>query len=387
MRHARRLERDRRFADWKRERRGATLVIVAICCVVILGFAGVGVDFARAYAFRTQVKTVADAAAMAGAVQMLKPGGTAAGAPDTAAVNYAPRNRVEGGATALVTDADVEAVEWDFNSRTVVEPSLGNDYTHPRANAIRVTARYNVATTFGRALNILQIPLRERTVAAIGGVGSQDCLKPFAVSYQTIIDLLNSRYPLATPRTVDDALSQTDINHLKADTSQTVTLLNSSQNQVTSGNIGEVKTWSDGWDPTDVNGGPYQEAITTSQCPNLVVGPGTWLESVPSAGVGATAKALKEYCDSHGGTSGNQNKFTCTKNPRVKLAMWDQHNGLNGDNLKYRVKIVGVFAITAFTKGNGQDTPDQVKGFFVDTPSTGTFTGAPGMTTKPAIVL
>ena len=53
-----------------RNRRGATLVLVAMLGVVLFMFVGIAIDFGRMYAFKSQLQTRADAAAMAGIVDV-----------------------------------------------------------------------------------------------------------------------------------------------------------------------------------------------------------------------------------------------------------------------------------------------------------------------------
>ena len=389
--------RNRRFRDWKRDRRGATLIIVAICCIVMLGFVGVGVDFARAYAFRTKVKTVADAAAMAGAIELAKSTRANAG---QVALQYAPRNTVEGARTATVTAADVQAVTWDFNSRTVTA-RFGNNFTAAAVNAVEVTARYSASTTFGQVFNVQQIPIVERTVAALGGVGTQDCLRPWAVSYQT---LLNQRFPPSGPSGgTGYNLTPDDVSWL-TNNSQPISLLQGNQNPVTPGNIAQVVTWQDAAGNGNV---AYRNAILGNiPCSQMLpIGPGTWLNTDPGGGYGQTAGAIEDFCRANGGIQrigGNGNNsggFSCRTPPAVKLAMWDQNNGLSGNNLQYRVKYTGVFKITGFQpgrnngggSGNGACGPasdlDQICGTFSTMATNGAFTGSTGMTQKPAIVL
>jgi hypothetical protein len=132
-------------------------------------------------------------------------------APELAALAETPLNRIEGGGAAQVGDADVDAVQWDFATRTVTA-SFGNEYTAANANAIRVVGRYPANYTFGRVFGATVSTLVDTTVAALGGVGVQDCLKPWAVSYQT---LLQSLFPAgAVPDPATYNLTPDDIARL-----------------------------------------------------------------------------------------------------------------------------------------------------------------------------
>lgn len=372
-------------------RKGATLVLVAMLMVVLTGFVGVGVDFARAYAFKTQLKTVTDAAALAGVVEMVG-GNTDATQPQDTALAYVPLNTIEGIQPALSGPDSVDAVAWDFDKRGIdstkgVYGSLGDDYDHPDANALRVVARYTMSTTFGQIFGVTNWTLVDTTIAALGSVGPQDCLKPWAVSYTT---LLQSLFPNGLPpEGVNYNLKPEDVAALTTNQSP-VTLLQGSGNPTTPGNIAQVVTYEPEWPAQvpDANGSPYAKAIKTSTCPNMVIGPGTWLETDPGAGSGQTGGPLKDFCTTHGGVTAQGQNFTCNDPPKIKLAMWDINNGLSGNNLEYRVKYVGVFAVTGFQKATGQPgtNPDQVFGYFSSMAADGGFTGGVGPTFKGAIV-
>jgi len=390
-------------------RKGATLVLVAMLLVVLTGFVGVGVDFARAYAFKTQLKTVTDASAMAGAIEMVQ-GNTASDAPQTAALGYVPLNTIEGIQTAYSADSNVDAVAWDFTKRGIdsskgVNGSLDDAYDNPEANAIRVAARYTMSTTFGRIFGVTNWTLVDTTIAALGGVGDQECLQPWAVKYQRIVDLLNEKFPPAT-RAVSDPLTQADITNLtNLGAGGEITLLNDNNTQNTAGNILQVKTWTPDWEPPSGKG-KYQAAIAGPDCANLTIGPGSWLETDPGAGEGQTKSAIDDLCKNQGGTASKSNgtdsigKYTdyeCSVDPGVKLAMWNCINsdptcgypggtGDTGANAKYRVNEIAVFKVSKMRLYTGKDGTYQVSGYFSSMPAEGGFAGGAGMVFKGAIV-
>jgi hypothetical protein len=342
---------------------------------------GVGVDFARMYAFKTQLKTVTDASAMAGAIELMR-GHRAGMAPEDSALFQVPLNNIEAIGTAEVLDADVDAVEWDFATRDVVN-DFNNDYTIATANAVRVVGRYTANFTFGRVFGLPSVTLVDTTVAALGGVGSQDCLKPFGVGYESMLRALyGGNLP---PDGLGHTLTPDDIADLASDTlGNTVTLLNDTQDKTRVGNIAQVTTWSPTWPGTIPGGGSaYGKAVKSQTCTDKIIAPGDWIDGDPGAGQGQTENPLEEFCNNNGGTTKITRGFTCNDNPRVKLVMWDQAVA-NGTNARYRVKYVGVFAITQFQKQ--PSGPPQVSGFFTAMSSDGAFTGATGTTFKGAIV-
>jgi Flp pilus assembly protein TadG len=345
-----------------RGRKGATLVLVAILMTVLVGFTGIGIDAARLYVMRAQLQTTADAAAIAAIVEVNDKRPTNATA---VAVSYAPKNLVERN-TPSIAAGGVEPGTWDYSTNSFTP--LGS-WTDPALAAVRVTATYPGAYTFARVFGVTTKTVTARAVAAVGFVSTTTCLKPWAVSYQTMLDVL---YPPAGTKNPTYNLTAQDIQTLTGMSSPAnlITLLNGTTNQLTSGNIAQVQT-NTPWNGNNA----YRDAITS--CSNMPIGPGTILHGDPGAGSGQTANALKALCGVQG--SGN-NPFPC--NVQVKLAMWDQNNGLTGSNLTVRVKYVGVFTVTQFTPGQGPgNPPDQIKGYFNTMASSGAFSANPGPVT------
>ena len=320
-----------------RNRRGATLVLVAILMTVLIGFSGIAIDASRLYVMRAQLQTTADAAAIAGIVEVNNERPTNA---TTIALQYVPKNLVEQTA-ATVNAADVEPGYWNF-ATNVFTPLAS--WTDPAVGAVRVTARYPGAYTFARIFGATGQTVTARAVGAIGYVSTSDCLRPFAVSYQTLVDKL---YPPAGTKNSSYSLTPQDIETLAAMSypNNAITLLQGNANPLANGNIAQVQV-NNPWNGNNA----YRDAITG--CSNLDIGPGTILHGDPGNGGGQTKNSLKAFCDANGGTtSQGAQTFSCNGQPKVKLAMWDQTNGASGANLTVRVKYVGVFAITRFSGG------------------------------------
>lgn len=340
-----------------RNRRGATLVLVAILMTVLISFAGIAIDASRLYVMRAQLQTTADASAIAGIVEVKNKRPTQA---TTLALQYAPKNTVERQAATL-NAADVEPGSWNFTTNSFTPLA---SWTDPAVGAVRVTARYPGAYTFASVFGVTSQTVSARAVGAVGYVSTSDCLKPWAVSYQTLLDAL---YKPAGSKSTNYNLSPQDIQTLSGMTypASAVTLLNNTNNQLTAGNIGQVKVGN----PWNGNAA-YKNAITG--CANMEIGPGTILSGDPGAGSGQTKNALKQFC----GVNGNPNNFTCPGSPKVKLAIWDQNNGAPGANLRVRVKYVGVFAVVSFQSGGGGGA-DQITGYFTAMAATGSFSATP----------
>ena len=348
-----------------RSRKGATLVLIAILMTVLVGFTGIAIDASRLYVMRAQLQTVADATAIAAIVEVNNKRPTNA---TTVALQYVPTNLVER-RSATVNAADVEPGSWNFATNTFTPLA---SWTDPAVGAVRVTARYPGAYTFARVFGGTGQTVSARAVGALGYVSTSDCIKPFAVSYQTLLNIL---YPPAGTKNPSYNLTPQDIQTLSAMSypADSISLLQGTSNTVTNGNIAQVQV-SNPWNGNNA----YTNAITGT-CPNIDIGPGTILNGDPGNGGGQTKTALKTFCDANGGTtSQGAQAFSCNAHPKVKLVLWDQNNGLNGANLRVRVKYVGVFSITSFKGGAGTT---QVSGYFSTMATTGGFTGTPNPTT------
>jgi hypothetical protein len=343
-------------------RKGATLVLVAILMTVMIGFAGIAIDASRMYVMRSQLQNAADASAVAGIVEVKDKRPTNA---TTVARAYAALNLVERVAPTVAA-SDVEPGTWNFTTN-VFTPLAS--WTDPTLGAVRVTAHYPALYTFARIFGNTGQPVQARAIGAVGFVSTTDCLKPWAVSYQT---LLNALYPPAGTKNTNYNLTAQDIQTLSGMTypANSITLLNGTTNQLTPGNIAQVQVG------TPWNGNASYKAAIDGACPNLDIGPGTILSGDPGAGGGQTAQALQNLC----GVKGNPQTFSCP-GIKVKLAIWDQNNGLTGANLTVRVKYVGVFGINQFTAGSGKNGVDQITGYFSTMATDGSFSATPGPTT------
>lgn len=342
-----------------RVRRGVTLVLVAALLTVIVGMAGVAIDMSRLYVMRAQLQTTADASAVAGIVEVKDKRPTNA---PTAALQYVPFNTVER-QVATVNAGNVEGGAWDFATNSFTPLA---SWTDPALNAVRVTASYQATYTLASIFGSPGRQVQARAVAALGFVGTTDCLRPWAVSYQTILDAL---YPPAGSKDPSYDLTAQDIQTLAGMSypADSITLLQGTSNQLTPGNISQVVV-NDPWNGNN----SYKNAI--NGCSNLPIGPGTWLNGDPGVGAGQTATALRQFCQNNGGIQGGGQNFTCVGQPKIKLAMWDEANGSPGSNLMLRVKYVGVFALVGFKGGAG---PDQIAGYFTSMASTGSFSVNP----------
>jgi hypothetical protein len=277
---------------------------------------------------------------------------------------------------AVMTRADVDLGQWNAQTQT---------FNAGAANpcAVRATARHPTTYTLARVFGVTTNTVQTVSVAALGYASESDCLRPWAVSYQ---DMLNKLYPPAGSKPPSYDLTAADIGRLQAMSypANAISLLLDNNNPLTPGNVAKVVV-NNPWNGTN----SYKAAINGSGCSNMDIGPGTWLDAQTGVGGGNTKTALKDFCNANGGTTTQGQNFTCNGQPKVKLAMWDASTGAPGSNLQLRVKYVGVFAIVKFTQATGPSGSDAVSGYFssMADPGTGGFTTTPTpLTGKVALV-
>lgn len=152
-------ERRTRFGD----ERGATLVLVAISMVVILGVAALAVDLAAAFAWRAEAQKIADSASLAGASAFLDE-------PDTALARPVAEER----AYEYALLHTIKKVPVDSSEVTVE--------VLPQDEKVRVyIARLGLPTWFARILGVGSIDVRAVAAAQAFAAGEARCLKPIVL--------------------------------------------------------------------------------------------------------------------------------------------------------------------------------------------------------------
>src|SRR5262245_38019710 len=96
----------------RKKERGISLVMVAVFLCVICAFTALGIDIARLAYIATQVQSIADAAARAGATMLMSNGGTA-GTGITRAKFIANQNGVNGHFIDITGNDATEDVKVD----------------------------------------------------------------------------------------------------------------------------------------------------------------------------------------------------------------------------------------------------------------------------------
>ncbi|HEU4643171.1 MAG TPA: pilus assembly protein TadG-related protein, partial [Gemmatimonadaceae bacterium] len=245
-----------------RNRRGAIAIFTVLLFLALITSAAVVVDIARMQYMRNELQTAADAAALAGAVQLLR-------TPKTDAVAKA---QLFGQSNALmntsvtVNDTDVVYGNWDRTARTFT-PNGNDPFT---ADAIQVTVRATSSYLIANALGWGTKPVAARSVAWAGpSVSRATCMKPWAMWYGLLMQRINAYEGTSSdptrPMTPEDLQALRDMS----DAQRTFTLFlgNSQQGQVlNSGNYYAVDLppvqYADGTTGNPLTGGsPYRDAL------------------------------------------------------------------------------------------------------------------------------
>src|SRR5688500_8437585 len=147
-------------------RRGAIVVMTGIFIVALMIIAAITVDASRIFAAKNELQTASDAAALAGAIQLLPPNDSST-AGDTARA-YALRNNVE---ARTIDSVEVEYGVWSSDDREFI---AGGD----PSDAVRVTTRHALPLSLARVFGDSTIEVTASAIAwSSGPVQEPECLK------------------------------------------------------------------------------------------------------------------------------------------------------------------------------------------------------------------
>lgn len=377
-----------------KNRRGATMILVGVSLLALVGFMTLALEMGRMYLFRAQVHVSSDAAALAGAERLLRE--QYVGAADTA-VAYGRLNLVER-VVPSITTADIEPGVWNFTTNTFT-PAAGG-WAASTNNAVRATSRYTATYRFGRLFGLTTRLRTATSVAAVGSVSGTSCVRPIAVPYQRLLD---ARYGDGVKNAVTYSLTADDVQWFGDNHPLILLKSGDATSNVISGNFYGIRmppiVYADG-----TSGNPWQgandfsdalgatcDALATkvaSAGGRFTIGVGDWMLAENGNMVTKAGDGVAALCQSNGGISppngGGNKSFTCNVPTRMVISMWAEHGnapGTSGCGGKcFKVKYVGVFYLTEYIKGEG------VRGYFSDLASQGKFSSIPSLIKKIALV-
>lgn len=298
-----------------RNRRGAIVVMAGVFIVAIMMITAISVDASRIFAAKNELQTASDAAALAGALQLLDNPDYAL---DTARV-YAERNLVE---QDPVDSVEVEYGVWLPTDRAFVAGAEPKD-------AMRVTTRHPLPLSLARVFGDSTVTVTASAIAwSSGPVMEPQCLKPIAVPYSRLLKILNYQ-PWANVSLTDD-----DIRRLREmpvrDRSWHFHFGDRDNEDEQASQFGQDHFKHDQYFPIDIDStwdrsDPTTQArpsIDTSTYRSYLAGPpdgrcservrsNDEVRSEPAPKIAAVRNGLAEICTSLGGTLAGSNTLTC----------------------------------------------------------------------------
>ena len=171
-------------------RRGAFVVLTAVLMTSMVALCALSIDFARLATLKTELQTSADAAAMAGGIQLLpKHAALVNNAPDSARA-YANRNK-----------AMQDTVRVDSVLRGTFSPSTWVFTPGPAPhNSIRVVVSRQARGLFIQGMGVTLPRVTAKATAWAGApVTGDGCMKPWAIPYPLLMARINTYQGIANP--------------------------------------------------------------------------------------------------------------------------------------------------------------------------------------------
>jgi len=182
----------------RRHERGVSMIIVLGALVSLIALASLAIDVGVLWSARTQLQNASDAAALAGAMNLIDTDGpsvTAANAK-TAAVEVAAQNCAIDTPSLMLNEADVSIGGWDLETSTF---DAGVDLTDPDAvSAVSVRTRLDgaangpVPAIFSRVLGRQSFSVTADATAYLGYAGS---VGPGEIELPLVIDCCKLKGP------------------------------------------------------------------------------------------------------------------------------------------------------------------------------------------------
>jgi Flp pilus assembly protein TadG len=318
-----------------KNRRGATLILVALVSGMLLTFLAVVVDMSRMYNQKNELQTAADAAALAGVISLVR--GDTLQVPDSA-VAFGGRNQVLQ-SNITVAPADVICGIWDAPTQTYTgdSPHCGKN-----ENAVTVTTRDSARYIFAGLLgSSKQVTAIARAYAAY--VGATNCVKPWAFPYSLLTKLLQP----GNPDTLRD-LTDLDIANSRTFTPAQLTFqLKSDAPPTGSGNFGSLDVPNP--DPNAPNNGGSLYRYNIANCNPTSLGPGDSALTLTGNMVGPTVQGANLFCQPLA-NNGDCYNTDGTVGIIMKAALWTQATANANGTYWVVIKQIVAFKLMSVTQ-------------------------------------
>lgn len=194
---------------------GQALVLVAVCMVALMGFAGLAIDVGQIHHVRHQLQADADAAALAGALEISECNNTNnCSSMQTAALHALSENGLSG--TTLLTQCSplpnpIAGSVLVLNNGPCYSGSKSADPNYGDPNYVEAVLAAKVPTIFAGVIGVSSVNVMARSEATIGN--NKNCLfisaaDPSSTSNQLLING-NATLDASTCSIMDDSSSST----------------------------------------------------------------------------------------------------------------------------------------------------------------------------------
>jgi Flp pilus assembly protein TadG len=266
----------------EKNRRGAALLLFVVALIPLLAMGAIAIDYTMWQMGSTQLHTIADAAALAGARALqLNPTTAIAGNSQTYASALASANSALQSAGTANT---VTVGYWNTTTKTFSSAlPTGANY-----NAVRVTTTKTASSTIGRIARSGGASLSRTSVAWVANLNGGTCVKPWALPYPTLHSVvtgtaIQSDPPLLTPTQLASIATMST-------TARTITLAQPNIQAVNNANPAWPNTtYYDGnWEGFNLGNNAsnqtYQDMMDPAACGQYTTTAGATGTTVPAGG-------------------------------------------------------------------------------------------------------
>jgi hypothetical protein len=386
-----------------RERKGIFVVLFGILFVSLMAAAAISIDFARIWAMRNELQTAADAAALAGAVQLNIPGKSSSSEVDSASRRFGTINSAMGVAPVV---EEVTLGRWDDFATPPAFTAVGPPY-----DAVRVVVNHATSGLIMGALRIAAPTVHARAIAwSEAPITTANCIRPWAIPYEVLMGKLNplrvddpsisgnpySRANLTRPfdqakdlpilksadpslRTFSLKLGQNDNNKTTVDDGTIVNGQPGNFQAVVLPKIWDFKTQSPTIPKPNGGGSEYADAIMGKNCYSLAVGDSLATESGNMVGKTVNAADMQNNQTAPYGVctsivdnktsplNGNCNNAEGGVGVKIKAAFYYCPSACGGKST-VAIKLLGSFTLKKiYPNGDTGNTPAWDKSQIVGT--------------------
>ena len=330
-----------------RERRGAITVMAGVSMVCLTVFGAVAIDTTRLFTSRAELQTVADAGALAGAIQMLRDSSVAV----DSATAYAVRNGLR--LTADTPDSiSVTTGVWSSATGAFI---AGAD----PADAMRVRVARHVNFLLAQMLGGSGVSLAASATGWSSAPvnGTRGCVKPLLLPYYFLRQVVN---PPSAEITPDDMRHLRELSPAeRSDTFPYGNGIGSSAGRYFPVDLPPI-SYATG-ERRETPQGTYEDYL--GDCKTTRVGAGDWVMMLPVGGRReATVNGVRRLCQApvdSGGMGGVYTAGSCFVDGNetgipMKVGFWDNAPGFG----VYAVGAVQVKALGSFVLTHIDDTLD-----------------------------